>query len=335
MLPDNLSYLDEKSFKDSAYYKEQSNWKNGVLYIDNCLVASEEDVVNVEIKEGTTLIANGAFAGRNISFIQIPDSVICIGDRAFDGCERLEEVSFGNGLQIIGEYAFNRCKMINVAFFPSSLKEIRAYAFASCSQLHRIQIPASLTHLGERAFELIGIIESENIEFLDGMPLLEYIGADVFQGPTFSNNAYNNEKALYLGEYLFKVSPVSTPKDFVVREGTKLIADGAFIYLGGCETVVLPDTITKIGKDTFKGCAYLTTVTMHNSVERIEENAFYDCYDLSTVFYHGTAQDFEQIIIANGNKKLTEATWYFYRETQPTETLGNYWRYVDGEPTAW
>jgi hypothetical protein len=31
---------------------------------------------------------------------------------------------------------------------------------------------------------------------------------------------------------------------------------------------------------------------------------------------------------------LASATRYYYSETQPTES-GNFWRFIDGEPTVW
>ena len=34
------------------------------------------------------------------------------------------------------------------------------------------------------------------------------------------------------------------------------------------------------------------------------------------------------------NKDIEATTIYYYSETQPT-TSGNYWRYVNGVPTAW
>ena len=37
---------------------------------------------------------------------------------------------------------------------------------------------------------------------------------------------------------------------------------------------------------------------------------------------------------SSDDSESSTATIYYYSETQPT-TEGNYWRYVDGIPTAW
>ncbi|MBQ9709005.1 MAG: hypothetical protein IJV67_00080 [Clostridia bacterium] len=44
--------------------------------------------------------------------------------------------------------------------------------------------------------------------------------------------------------------------------------------------------------------------------------------------------DWAKITINNYNSELTNATRYYYSETQPT-VAGKYWHYVNGVPTAW
>ena len=58
------------------------------------------------------------------------------------------------------------------------------------------------------------------------------------------------------------------------------------------------------------------------------------CSSLSAVYYGGTPEEWEKIRISELDDELLSATRYYYSEKQPTEA-GNYWRYVDGVPTAW
>ena len=60
---------------------------------------------SVTISEGVTTIGEGAFYGTLLTSVYIPDSVKSIGDCAFDGCERLKEVSLPKGIAL-GENAF-------------------------------------------------------------------------------------------------------------------------------------------------------------------------------------------------------------------------------------
>ena len=54
-----------------------------------------------------------------------------------------------------------------------------------------------------------------------------------------------------------------------------------------------------------------------------------------SVYYEGTAEEWAEISIASENYNLTNATRYYYSESQPTEE-GNYWHYDEnGKPVAW
>lgn len=66
----------------------------------------------------------------------------------------------------------------------------------------------------------------------------------------------------------------------------------------------------------------------------IGEGAFNGCGSLKTVYYNGTKEDWNKIAIDLYNTNLTNATRYYYSETEPT-TDGNYWHYVNGVPTVW
>ena len=75
----------------------------------------------------------------------------------------------------------------------------------------------------------------------------------------------------------------------------------------------------------------------------LNKGAFDDCSSLKTVFYKGTAEQWKEIAIRNGNTNLTNATRYYYSETEPalssdgTAYVGNYWHYdTDGKtPVIW
>ena len=73
---------------------------------------------------------------------------------------------------------------------------------------------------------------------------------------------------------------------------------------------------------------------MGDRVDTIGKNAFEDCYSLATVYYKGAATKWDMMELEEGNTLFTEATRYYYSETQPTAE-GNYWHYVNGVPTIW
>ncbi|MDE7158825.1 MAG: leucine-rich repeat domain-containing protein, partial [Clostridiales bacterium] len=79
-----------------------------------------------------------------------------------------------------------------------------------------------------------------------------------------------------------------------------------------------------------------------DSVTTIGEWAFGNCVSLTSVYYSGTAEDWATITIGSYNTNLTNATCYYYSETEPalnsagTAYNGNYWYYDEnGEIVVW
>ncbi|MBQ6883216.1 MAG: hypothetical protein IJO25_02555, partial [Clostridia bacterium] len=71
-----------------------------------------------------------------------------------------------------------------------------------------------------------------------------------------------------------------------------------------------------------------------DSVTSIGEKAFYGCSGLNKVYYKGNSTEWDNITIGSDNSNVTNATRYYYSESQPTES-GNFWHYVDGVVTKW
>ncbi len=110
-LPNKPLALDYNTFYGSAYYEDKSNWENGVLYVDNYLLAINSDFLNLseyEVKEGTIAIAINAFLNnaKNLTKITLPEGLKLIGDKAFSSLYKLESVNIPSSVDTIGYNAF-------------------------------------------------------------------------------------------------------------------------------------------------------------------------------------------------------------------------------------
>ena len=95
-IPDSVTSIGGGAFSNTAYYNDESNWENGVLYISNHLITARSTLSGEYIiKQGTKTIADYAFWGRrSLTSITIPRSVTSIGNSAFSDCSSLTSVTF-------------------------------------------------------------------------------------------------------------------------------------------------------------------------------------------------------------------------------------------------
>lgn len=190
-----------------------------------------------------------------ITSVTIPDSVTHIGKYAFDGCKKLESVTFGKNVKVIEEFAFYGCLELSAVTIPDGTIAIDKYAFANCRFLDRITLPDSVLRIGYGAFSDTVYLKSENNR-VDG--------------------------AVYIDNHLVAAN---VSGDFIVRPGTRTIADQAFTYNRGLTSIAIPDSIAKIG-----------------------ENAFEFCTNLTSIYYGGTKAQWEAMSEATPNGTAKECT---------------------------
>ena len=82
----------------------------------------------------------------------IQNGVTSIGERLFDACSKLANVSIPASVTTIGAYAFDGCRSLQEIKIPASVTTIGKWTFASCGSLQEIKIPPSVTTIGEYAF---------------------------------------------------------------------------------------------------------------------------------------------------------------------------------------
>ena len=191
----------------------------------------------IAIPDGVQAVPSYAFYYQTgITSITIPDSVTSIGSYAFYGCNGLNSVTIGNGVTSIGYSAFYNCSGLTSITIPDSVTNIGDYAFSGCSGLTSITIPDSVTSIGDYAFS-----------GCSGLTSVYYTGdvaswCGISFGNTYANPLY------YAGN---------------------LYIDGALV-----KDLVIPDSVTSIGRYAFSDCSGLTSVTIGKGVTSIGRYAF-------------------------------------------------------------
>lgn len=106
-----VSMIGTDAFKNTAFYKDESNWVDGVLYLENYLVDVRDGFAGkLTVREGTLHIADRALAGHmGITEVVLPSSIRVVGNYAFTDCLNLTAINLDHpGIQI-GNHAFAGC----------------------------------------------------------------------------------------------------------------------------------------------------------------------------------------------------------------------------------
>lgn len=111
------------------------------------------------VPDGVETIFEYAFANSKIDSVSFPDSLKKIKRHAFEDCEYLKNIDFGNGIEVIGVHksrmydssVFNGCSSLKHVTFPKQIKEIGRMAFKD-SGLEKVELNEGLKLIGEAAF---------------------------------------------------------------------------------------------------------------------------------------------------------------------------------------
>lgn len=112
-----------------------------------------EDLTVVEIPEGVVCIGRDAFAFcSNLKEIIIPESVVFIDESAFSCFAKLETVKLPEGLRGIGDGAFSQCYSLQKINLPQQITVIPMACFSNCISLKQVEISSEVRVIMDNAF---------------------------------------------------------------------------------------------------------------------------------------------------------------------------------------
>ena len=237
-IPDSVTYIGYGAFEDSGIYNA-FNFDGNVFYIDNALIRASENLSGeYAIKEGTTAIAEAAFANaRELTDVVVPNSIKVIARRTFDECVSLRKVVLSDGLKEIGDRAFFNCCKLTDLTIPSSVTEIGTVAFYSTA-LERVDLPQNLTVISH------GLFENSSLKEINIPETVTYIGFEAF--------ADSELKSVYIPASVEKIEDdafggrYSLEKITVSPENKNYASDGSgALFTKNMRTLImLPDGTT-------------------------------------------------------------------------------------------
>lgn len=219
----------------------------------------------------------------------------------------------------IYQYAFSGNGQLKSVICPEGVTQVWRYAFASCGNLQRVSLPETLCKIGSYAF-----LNCHSLIELNIPDAVSVVDKDMF---------FNCKKLIRLENNVFYVDKwaiESQDNEQVLRPDTVGLGTGALTRWSGT-TLILPDTLRRIGSYAVAYSDEMCEVVIPASVEYIDDKAFLGCSMLSAVYWGGTEKN-DALFAGVGFGEGT--VLYLYSEEEPTGE-GNYWHYVDGAPTPW
>ena len=288
VLPDSIEKISYKAFYQCSELKE--------VVLGNGLLTIEEQAFRE--------------CGK-LSNMIIPDSVTNIGAEMFYGCSSLTSVTIGNGVTNIGDSAFYGCSSLTSVTIPYSVTSIGYKAFSGCDKLiktvkgvsyvdkwvidcetsvTKVELKADTVGIAYGVFQYRGSLTSINIpDSVTSVSEYAFYDCRSLTSVTIGNGvtsighyAFFNCESL-TGVYITDIAAWCNIK-FDNYDSNPLSYAGK-LYLNNelVTDLVIPDSVTSIGKYAFYGCRSLTSIMIPDSVTSIGNGAFNRCGSLINI----------------------------------------------------
>ena len=335
-----LDLSDAKIVKSTDSYvwdggdQNGSNDELGYSVFKGCSV-----LTSVTIPSSVTSIGGSAFEGcSGLTSVTIPSSVTEIGGAAFKGCSGLTSVTIPSSVTSIGGSTFSGCSGLTSLTLPSGVTWIGGATFSGCSSLTSLTLPSGVTSIGRYAFE--GCSGLTSLTLSSGVTSIGYSAFSGCSGLKYIRCQINDEIETYLSKG-HPFIPVECGIEYYLND--KKIT-----------SVVIPSTITELGKYAFQNCRDLTSVYVSWSVPNSVNSASsaFSGVDISKITLYvpqGTETDYfladvwgdfgkivefdatgiDKVTTSNDTKELSRYSVNGQRLSVPTKGL-NIVKYSDG-----
>ena len=239
---------------------------------DRCFFMSGVEKIN--FNETVTEILPYTFANcRNLKEIDIPDSIIALGEGAFSNCTNLEKVNLGDSFELFGYKVFEGTKVKEIYIGASVVDAMGA--FTGCNTLEKITVSEDNEYY---TYEDDALFYTQEYECEDGT--YEYSNIIEYFLITSDKTTYTvPENVTVIGAYAFYNCK---QLDEVIINSPLYISPQAFSY---CDFEDFDFTnVTDIAYGAFRGCKNLTEIDLSNT-GYIEDSAFENCTNLRNVTF--------------------------------------------------
>jgi len=313
-----VSYLGNNAFQNCTslshvVFNADSCTYSGRFQSD-AVLSGDTNIASISLGNHVKNIPDFAFyRGSNVQTpkfsgkLEIPDSVIRIGGRAFYGCDGFDTLIIGKSVQSISANAFDGWSSVSTLIFNADscghmtsdwnneisvftncsnltsltigehVKYLPYLAFSKCNHLTgTINIPDSLKTISSNAFS--GCTNIDTLIIGKGVQMMDNY---VFKNCTGLNHIiFNADSCTKMGSSwsssVYNVfNGCSNVSSLSIGDNVKTIPPYAFYGLNHITgTLTIPDSVVFIGGYAFNGCSGYSSLILGRSVDTIGQRAF-------------------------------------------------------------
>ncbi len=319
-LPDKLEELGSKAFSQTGLTKitiPSSLHTTGETVFYGCESLEEATVA-------TATVPPRVFAECTaLKSVTLLDTVVAIGESAFEGCTSLNAVLSSDSLTSVGNYAFEGCTSLTDLRFEASVTDFGYYCFKDCAALTNFSFTDSVKAIPEGMFfgctSLYSVSLGDNIEsignyaFVDCKQLgtifisykVKHIGLNAF-GYTYADGYYEpipdldfeiegftpSAAKLYAEEHEIKFVPYKTVDTDLGNITDTIVwkfrpSTGVLNIIGTGE---MPDYLTFEETPWYIYKEYIKHVTFSNGILNIGSCSLEGCSSVEKIDIPGTVQ---------------------------------------------
>ena len=194
-IPDNVTTIGARAFYNCTELRAVNFGENiELLTIQEETFKGCTELTRIEIPQSVISIGDYAFESTGLTSVEIPDSVTELGVYVFADTSNLSEVIIGVGISFIPSYCFSNCTSLEFIDIPDNVISIGYNAFENTG-LTSVTIPKSVIYIYPCAFD--GCELSEMI-FEDQQSSSGWGPSDWF---IFEYNSENTTEAVYNIEF--------------------------------------------------------------------------------------------------------------------------------------
>ena len=185
----------------------------------------------------------------------IPNSVITIGNNAFDGCSSLTSVNIPESVTSIGNDAFSGCSSLISIIIGNNVTSVGNDVFDRCSSLTSIVVENGNTEFDSRE-NCNAIIQTVTNTLIIGC-----------------KNSTIPESVTGIGYWAFEDCSLLT--SITIPNSVTWIGQFAFQNCYSLATITIPNSVTMIGDGAFNSCTFLKNNFVNNTTLDAEANNYW------------------------------------------------------------